>query len=193
MKSFINTIKNSKLLNIIYSILKIVVTIVLLLILFVIIVQRVTNNNFAIGGIRIFTIVSGSMVPEYTIGDILISENVTPDTIKIGDNITYLGEKQELKNLIITHKVEQVIKDGDEYHFITKGIANEVADPEINASQVYGKVIYKTIILSALCKIMNNNIAYFTIFAIVSILVSLQIVKAIYNKEDEENEGEEKK
>jgi signal peptidase len=191
MKAFLNSIKNNKFLNIIYNIFKALVTIVLLLILFVIVVQRVSNNNFAIGGIRVFTIVSGSMVPEYQVGDILISKHVPAEEIKAGDNVTYAGEKAEMKGLIVTHKVEQVIKDGNEYHFITKGVANDLADPEINYSQIYGKVIYRTIILSAICKIMNNNIAYFTIFTIVSLLVSYQIVKAIFNKKDEDNERSE--
>ena len=41
---------------------------------------------------------------------------------------------------------------------------------------------------------MNNIIAYFVIFAIVSVLVSYQVVRFIYDKddEDEEDEGKEK-
>ena len=60
-------------------------------------VQRVTNNDFSIGGIRIFTIVTGSMEPKYKIGDVLIAKETEPSKIKIGDAISYLAKKSQLK------------------------------------------------------------------------------------------------
>ena len=41
------------------------------LILIVVLFQRFTNNNASIGGIRVFNIVTESMLPEYKVGDIL--------------------------------------------------------------------------------------------------------------------------
>ena len=190
MKKMINAIENNKVLKVITNIIKTILYVILLAILLVIIVQRVSNNNMAIGGIRVFTIITGSMKPEYDIGDILISAKTDPADIKVGDNVTYLGSKGDLKDLVVTHQIINASHDENGYHFVTKGVNNEIADPGIDSSQIYGKVIYKTIILSFVCKIMNNIIAYFSIFAVVALLVSYQIVRYIYDK-GEENGSEE--
>ena len=60
--------------NVVFKILKWIINIIVILLLLIIIVQKVTKNNFAVGGIRIFMVVSGSMVDEYNSGDILISK-----------------------------------------------------------------------------------------------------------------------
>ena len=191
MKKMINAIENNKVLKVITNIIKTILYVILLAILLVIIVQRVSNNNMAIGGIRVFTIVTGSMKPVYNIGDILISAKTDPADIKVGDNVTYLGAKGDVKDLVVTHQIVNASHDESGYHFVTKGVNNEIADPGIDASQIYGKVVYKTVLLSFVCKIMNNIIAYFTIFAIVALLVSYQIVRYIYDN-GEENDNEKK-
>ena len=62
--------------NIVFRVAKITCYVLILLLLFVIIIQRFSNNSLSLGGVRIFTVASGSMQPEYNIGDILISKKV---------------------------------------------------------------------------------------------------------------------
>ena len=78
----LNKIRNNKALKIIGNILYYLLVIFIVLILLVVILQRVTKNNASIGGIRIFNIVTESMVPEYKVGDILISKSTPLDKIK---------------------------------------------------------------------------------------------------------------
>lgn len=52
-----------------------------------------------------FTIASESMVPDYKVGDIIISKKVDTNNLNVGDDITYVGEKGELKGLVITHRI----------------------------------------------------------------------------------------
>jgi signal peptidase I len=188
-----NSILNNKVVKIIYSVVKTIVTVILLMLLLVILVQKVSNNNLSVGGYRIFMIVSGSMVPEYNIGDILISKEVDPSTIKLNDNVVYHGEKGDMAGITVTHKVVGKSEIDGVYHFITKGVANEIADPEITQSQIYGKIIYKTVLFSALSTFMLNPVAYYLIFIVIGLLVSYQIVKIIYEDEDDvDGEGKEK-
>lgn len=192
IKKINEKIENNKLLRIIYKTIKTIVAIFLLLVLFIILFQKVTDNNISIGGIRIFNVASGSMYPEYEIGDIIIINEASAEDIKIGDNITYLGETGNFDKIIVTHKVVEIKNKNGEYHFITKGISNDMADPEISFSQVYGKVIYRTVILSYISKLMSNAVAYFAIFTVISIYASFQIVKIIFDgKEDEIDEEDE--
>lgn len=200
MKKFIKNIKKikkriseNKAINIVYKIIKTILTVILVLFLVVIIVQRISKNNVSVGGFKVFTIVSNSMVPKYVIGDILISKETDPANINIGDDVVYYGEKGDMANLIVTHKVVNKRFENGEYYFITKGLANEIADPEIESSQIYGKIIYRTIVLSFLGEIMSNIVLYYIIFFIVAILVSYQIVKIIYEYKEDEDEDEEDK
>ena len=175
--------------NIIFKIARGVLYAFVALLLFVIIVQKVTHNNLSIGGFRIFMIISESMKDEYEIGDILVSKNVPVEEINIGDNVTYLGEKMQLKGLIITHKVVEKRQMGDETYFVTRGLANNVSDPEIRYDQIYGKVIYKTIILSFIAKLMNNQLSYYILFTLVALIISIEIVSSLFISDDDEKEA----
>lgn len=187
-------ISENKALKIIGNILYYLLVIFIVLILLVVILQRVTKNNASIGGIRIFNIVTESMVPEYKVGDILISKSTSLDKIKVGDDIVYLGNKDTFTGKVVTHRVIDIEKNEDgTYLFHTKGIANTAEDPVVSGSQVYGVIIYKTVILSFISKIINNLYGfYFLIFTPLTILIVVKIIK-IYQerKYDEESEDEE--
>ena len=185
----IKDIKNKIEENIIFRIGKVFLYIFVGLLLFVIIVQKVTHNNLSIGGFRVFMIVSESMKDEYEIGDILISKKVPENEINIGDNVTYLGESMQLRNLIITHKVVEKRQEGDNTYFVTKGLANSISDPEIRYDQIYGKVVYKTILLSFIAKLMNNQLSYYILFTVVALIISIEIVSSVFDTNDEK-EGE---
>ena len=174
--------------KLIYSILKGLVTVFLILVLLVVIVQRVSKNSFAIGGTRIFTIVSESMLPEYRIGDILILKETDPKEIEIGDHVTYVGKKGDLKGMVITHEVIEKREDDGKQFFITKGIANAFEDPEINEDDIYGKVVYKTAVFSFLGRLMSNLLVYYLLFIIAGVSLSYQVVHGIIlNKKESDD------
>jgi len=179
--------------NIIFKIIRAIGYSFVALLLIVILVQRLSNNNISIAGYRVFMIVSESMKDEYVIGDILISKHATADEINIGDNVTYLGEEMQLKGLIITHKVVEKRQVGNDTFFVTRGLANDISDPEIRYDQIYGKVVYKTIILSFIAKLMNNQLSYYLLFTIIALIISIEIVTSLFitKEEKEEDEGRE--
>lgn len=178
-------IKNKIEEHIVYKIFKGIAYAFVALLLFVIIVQKVSHNNLSIGGVRIFMIISESMKGEYDIGDILVSKKVPASEININDNVTYLGEKQPVNGLIVTHKVIEKRQDGDNTYFVTRGLANYLSDPEIRYDQIYGKVIYKTVFLSFIAKLMNNRLSYYLLFTIVALIISIEIVSMIFDSGDE--------
>ncbi len=188
----------AKVLKIIGNILYYMLVVLIILILAVVILQRVTNNNVTIAGIRIFNIVTESMVPKYQVGDILIAKSVDPSSIKEGDDLVYLGTEDSFEGKIVTHQVIQIEEENGEYKFHTKGIANEVEDPVVSQDQVYGIIIYKTYILSFISKTINNLYGfYFLIFVPLTVLIIINIIKIINehkaakeeDKEEEENEN----
>lgn len=186
-------LKQNKALKIIWQILYILLYIIVILMLIVVILQRVTDNSIAIGGYRIFTVATGSMVPQYEVGDILISKEIDPSQIKVDDDIVYRGKEGSFKDRIVTHRIISVREEEGQYKIITKGIANVEEDPEITEDQVYGKVIYKVKTLSFISRLISNlYIFYFCIFVPIAILIFKQIKQIATENEEDDNDSDEK-
>jgi signal peptidase len=97
---------------------------------------------FSIGVFSIFptAIVSGSMLPEIGIGDVVIIKKIPADAVEVGDVIQF-----KANNIKIAHRVVEIEKDAKgERAFWTKGDANRSRDADpVLPEQVIGTVIYK--------------------------------------------------
>ena len=167
--------------------------IVLLVMSFVLIVclQRFTNNKISFFDYRIFTVVTGSMEPKYNIGDILIAKEKKPSEIKVGDAISYLATRDEIKGNVVTHEVVNITKDEDgRYLFHSKGLANLIEDPVVYEDQLYGVVIYKTKVLSFVKKIVSTDIGMilFVIIPILYIIIS-EMIAFLMEKEEKRRQN----
>ena len=165
------------------------VVIVVLVIAFVLIVclQRFSNNRISFFDYRMFTVISGSMEPKYKIGDVLVAKEVAPNKVKVGDTISYLGKEGQFKDKVITHEVVEIAKDKDgKLIFHTKGLANLVEDPIVSESQLYGVVIHRLFLLSAIYKIVGTTLGMF-IFIIIPIfyIIGSEILTYMLEKEEE--------
>lgn len=178
--------------NIVYVILFLIVASVL----FIVILQRASNNAIALGGVRVFNIISESMIPKYNIGDVLVVKSIEPQNIKVGDDIAYIGQESTFNQKIVTHQVIKIDYENGEYIFHTKGIANILEDPLVHQNQVFGKVVYKIWILSFISKILSNvYVVFFGIFVPIVILIFWTILKlkGLVEVEEYEEEIEPKK
>ena len=175
---------------------KFVITIVAITIVAIILVQRFSNNNISVAGYRIFTVATGSMIPVYEVGDILIAKEIRPEEIKVDDDLVYKGKEGTFKDKVVTHRVISINEENGKYKIITKGIANTEQDPEITYEQVYGKVIYQVKSLSFISKMISNiYVFYFLIFIPIGIIIFKQIKNIVssYEEDDDDDEDEESK
>lgn len=176
----------------IVGLLKVLVWIAVILIVLLIAIQRLFNNRVSLGSYRMFTIVTGSMLPEYEIYDVIIVKETSPEEIQVGDDVAYLGDEGDYDNKIITHRITKKRVENGQYYFTTQGMANQVADPEISADQIYGKVVYRPQVLTRLSHILNNSYGlYFLIIVPIAFLIFLEILDYINRKEDDADEEEE--
>ena len=193
MKELLKKIKENKTLKLIGNILYLLLFVIVILMLIVVILQRVSDNSISIGGYRLFTVATGSMEPKYQVGDILIAKEIEPNDIKVEDDIVYKGKEGSFKDKVVTHQVISIRDENGSKKIITKGIANTQEDPEIDASQVYGKVIDKVKTLSFISQIIKNiYVFYFIIFVPIAIIIFKQIriylKKEVHNQLDNEDE-----
>ena len=176
-----------KIKNIIGKIINVFMVSFLIIIITFAIVQKSSDNNGSIGGIKIFTVISGSMIPVYNVGDILIAKEVMPEEIQVGDDIVYKGEKGSYTNKTITHRVVKIEqKEDGNYTIITKGVANPGQDPIIDQTQVYGKIIGKVPIISFILKIITN--IYVWVIGIPAIIIIKHNIKRIKNMDVEKGQ-----
>ena len=176
---------NNKVLKFIVGCIKTIIYFFLIFVVFVILMQRVSGNTLAIGGIRIFNVISGSMEPEYERGDLLIVNKIENDKIEIGQDIAYQGTSGDVEGRIVTHRVVGIdeTKDGRVFH--TKGLTNMVEDPEVMEEQIYGVVVHKMIVLSFINKLTYNIYAFYIFIVIpIGIIIFLEIKNIINNKEE---------
>ena len=145
-----------KTMKIIKNIFNVLITTFVILFVIVVCLQRFSNNRISIFSYRMFTVVSGSMEPKYKIGDVLIAKEIAPSKIKVGDAISYLGKVGTFKDKVVTHQVIEIEKSDDgKYIYHTKGLSNIIEDPIVYEDQLYGKVIYKTMLLSFIYSIIS--------------------------------------
>ena len=53
-------------------------------------------------GMQVFNVISGSMEPTYSVGDLLYVKQVDPDSVKVGDPITFVLNEDLV---VATHRV----------------------------------------------------------------------------------------
>ena len=82
-----------------------------------------SDKLFELIGYRSYTVLSGSMEPEFYPGDIVIAKHKNETDIKVNDIVTY----RDNDGVIITHRIIEETPDG----YITKGDNNNVEDADI--------------------------------------------------------------
>lgn len=178
---------NKKLFNKIGNVLEVILIFFVIILSLIVLSQRIFGSNKSFFGYRIFNIITSSMQPELKVGDIILVKETDYDKIKIGDNITYKGMSEDLKDKIVTHKVKNIIEENGKKIFYTKGINSDTVDPAVYEEQVYGVVKYKFIILSFIHSIITSKLG-FIFFIVIPLLYIL--VMEIKNMIDEKKKAE---
>lgn len=179
-------LKENKIVKTILAIIRVFIVVVLAGFVLVVCLQRFSGNKISFFDYRMFTVVSGSMKPKYVIGDVLISKETAPEDVKIGDDISYLGAKGEFTGKVITHQVVGINKDENgKYIYRSKGLANLVEDPMVMQDQLYGVVVYKSILLSTIYKIVATDIGFYLFIIIpVMFIIGSEIISTLMSKEE---------
>lgn len=103
-------------------------------------------------GLQVFNVVSGSMEPTYSVGDLLYVKNVDPDSVKVGDPITFVLNEDLV---VATHRVVSIDRENNQ--FITKGDANETADANpVHFNNLIGVPVFSIPLLGYVSAFIQN-------------------------------------
>lgn len=174
------------------KIIEVILITIIIFISLIIIIQRFSNNEKSFLGYRIFRVETGSMVPKYLVGDVILVKDQKFEQLKIGDDLTYNGLSGNVAGKIITHQIIDIEIVNGKKIIHTKGIANSQEDPEIFEEQIIGKVITKMNILTVITKCLNNKyIFYFLGIVPLTIYIFFSVIR--YNNRVEERVKERNK
>ena len=166
-----------KFFKIVFNIIKYLYLFVLIIYLVFICIHRLSIDR-SVFGYRLFTINNDEMNPKYKVNDIIVVKDYNPDKLKVGDNISYLGDCCGQGGIIVNHKVIKIDKEANK--ITTKGINTQIEDPEIKYKQVIGKIIGVLPVINFLHHILKNQIGFVTVvFLPLMIVIIVLIIKTI--------------
>lgn len=134
-------------------------------------------------GYRVFNIISGSMEPKYSVGDLIYVKEVDVNTIEVGDDITFLLNEDLV---VATHRVVRI--DAENQRFYTKGLANEIEDNDpVHFNNVIGIPKFSVPKLGYVSDFIQNPPGmYITIAAGVVLILIVFLPDMIGKKKEEE-------
>ncbi|MBQ3498384.1 MAG: signal peptidase I [Clostridia bacterium] len=151
-------------------------------------------------GYGFMAVQTGSMTPEYPIGSVIIIKETDPSKLNKNDVITFYSSHPGLNNMIVTHRIVEIIDDGDgTYSFTTKGDANEINDEyPAEGEKVIGKVLAKSSLMEKLVNLRQNPATFFVLILLPMCTLIAFEVFSIYKKntaakDGKSSENEEKK
>ncbi|GEN82380.1 S26 family signal peptidase [Sporosarcina luteola] len=100
-----------------------------------VVISKASGGEPQLFGYQIKTVLSGSMEPGIKTGSIIaVKLDIDKDNLKEGDVITF----RESEDMLITHRITEVTKNGDSVLYRTKGDNNNAEDmnPVLSANVV---------------------------------------------------------
>ena len=121
-----------KVLKIISNLITAILFLLLIFMVFVVVSSKASGGEPQVLGFQLKTVLSGSMEPTFKTGSIIaIKPLKNPTNLKKDDVITFM----ESSDVLITHRITEVMKSGDQVMYKTKGDNNRSADANPVTSQ----------------------------------------------------------
>lgn len=111
-------------------------------------------------GVKPYTVLSGSMEPNYHVGSVVYVKKVDPFSLRKKNVITYVING----GTVVTHRIVEVIYDDEEnptqVSFRTKGDNNNTEDggEPVPAASVLGKVVFTIPLLGYVANFVQNPV-----------------------------------
>ncbi len=135
-------------------------------------------------GYRVYTVISGSMEPAYSVGDLVYVKQVDRiEDIKLRDTITFVLN-EELT--VATHRVVDI--DVEKQYLYTQGDANDVPDASpVHFKNVIGVVHFSIPLLGYVSDFIQNPPGTYITIAAVAVLIILVFLPDFLPKKKEES------
>ncbi len=118
---------------------------------------------------RVLTSSMGEDIPQ---GSLIITRQVDPTELQIGDDITYLAGEE----VTITHRIVDIAEENGELTFTTQGTQNQSPDAlPVPPDNIVGKVVFHSLVLGVIFTFLH---AHWPWLAVLMVLI-LALAKAV--------------
>lgn len=140
-----------------------------------------------LAGLQVFNVISGSMEPTYSVGDLLYVKTVDPDSVKVGDPITFVLNEDLV---VATHRVVAI--DSENRYFTTKGDANKGADaPPVHFNNLIGVPVFAIPLLGYVSSFIQSPPGIYIAIAFGVILLTAVFLPDLFKKKATKEEPQE--
>lgn len=127
----------------------------------------------SLGNYSFMRTLTGSMEPAIPVHSFIVTEAVDPESLQVGDIITFRSTESKLEGALNTHRITSVYEEGGQLMFHTKGDANAVEDSEpVSSINVVGKVVFISAALGTVVSLFSNPLVFFP-FVVVPLVLLL--------------------
>lgn len=138
-------------------------------------------------GYECYTVISGSMEPKYMVGDLIYVKEVDVNSIKAGDDITFILNEDLV---VATHQVVRV--DAENQRLYTKGLANEIEDQDpVHFNNVIGVPQFSIPKLGYVSDFVQNPPGMYITIGVGIVLILLVFLPDMLGKKKEDEENQE--
>ncbi len=138
-------------------------------------------------GIQVYTVLSGSMEPEYHVGALIYVKKVDSTELSVGDDITFMLDE----DTVATHRIVGVVPDENDpsvLRFRTKGIANEHEDGTlVHYKNIVGKPIFTIPYLGYVANFIQHPPGTYIAVCAGAFLIFLVFVPDLFSEKDKDD------
>lgn len=132
-------------------------------------------------GWKLFNIKTGSMMPNYPIGTLVVVKPEKVEDLKPGDVITYVFNE---KGDTVTHRLVSI--DPSAGTFVTKGDANNSNDATESTANIVGKVVAAIPGIGGIATFMTSSATRPYLIGLIVLLVGVSVYLDFFRKDDED-------
>jgi len=142
----------------------------------IMVIIALTLVGLRISGLRMYTVLSGSMEPVYKTGSVIYVKSVDTAELKEGDIITFMLDQ----DIIVTHRITEVVpdeKNPNTLRFRTKGDANDVEDGKLTLDKnVIGVPVFAIPYLGYVTNFIQHPPGLYIAIGAVVIIIALMFL-----------------
>ena len=146
-------------------------------------------------GVQVYSVISGSMEPEYPVGSLIYVKEVDAYEVEVGDVITFVLSN----DMPATHRVIDI--DYETQHFYTRGDANYnideatgekiyTEDPAVHFKNLIGKPVFMIPLLGYVAYYIQHPPGMYIALAAGAIILALAFLPDILAKSDKNKKKE---
>lgn len=128
-----------------------------------------------------FVVLTGSMLPEIRVNDVVVIKKTEASELEKGDIITFLSSDHRFEGITVTHRIVDIFYDEatGKYSFQTKGDNNNTVDYTLaEEDNLLGRVIFKIPLLGYLQEILATKGGWIIVILIPClVIISYDIMK----------------